>query len=575
VNDRQQSAPRQTNGFRELFEPNGDFAEFEALPSATDTTAGLVSLGFIGSALRRSMSVWIVAAVIGLVIGSGLAVLHKPASTATATLLLDTTDNVQGKELPTDIAIAESIPVAAAVIAQLRIQQTPAQFLQTYALSVYGTSAQVLTLSVKGPSDAAAVQRASVIAEQFLAFRAKYLQGQMNEAIEAFNEQVVQAQQNLTTINQRITQVSAQAVSPTQQAQLANLRKQQTNATNTLSTVQQDATGTKVQDEANTEQMVRGSEVLSAPSPVKHSAKKTLALYAIAGLIGGLVIGMAIVTIGSITTDRLRRRDDIAIAVGAPVRLSVGRLRQRRIFNLMKNSGQRNRDMKRFVDHLRKAVPADSSGAAGLAVVAIDDAPTVAQAIVKLAIDTAHQGKRVILVDLSVGAPAAHALGVTAQGINMVRPDGMPIAVVVPTAEDVAPLGPLCNGSTGSAKVSEELAEAYAGAGLVLSLVTLNPAFGGDYIGTWATDAVAVITAGQSNATRIHAAGEMIRLAGVQLASVVVLDVDQSDESLGTVIAEYHPAAAVRLWTPGSILNEFKAGQDFSLRGVVALVWCG
>lgn len=546
MNDRQQSAPRQPNGFRELLESNGDFAEFDALPSATDTTAGLVSLGFIGSALRRSMTVWIVVALIGLVIGSGLAVLRQPASTATATLLLDTTDNAQGKELPTDIAIAESTPVAAAVIAQLGIQQTPTEFLQTYTVTIYGLSAQVLTLSAKGPSDAAAVQRASAIADQFLAFRAKYLQGQMNEAIDALNNQVAQAQQNLATINQQIAQVSAQAPSPSQQTQLAKLQKQQTSATNTLSAVQQDATDTKVQDEAATGQMVRGSEVLSAPTPVKYSSKKSLALYAIAGLIGGLVVGMAIVIIGSITTDRLRRRDDIAIAVGAPVRLSVGRLRQRRMFNLRKKSGQRNRDMKRFVEHLRKAVPADSRGAAGLAVVTIDDAPTVAQAIVKLAIVSAQQGRRVVLADLSVGAPAARALGVTAHGINMVSPDGVPIAVVVPEAEDVAPVGPLGNGSTGSAKVSEELAETYTRADLVLSIVTLNPAFGGDYLGTWATDAVAVVTAGQSNATRIHSAGEMIRLAGVQLASVVVLDVDQSDESLGTVIAEYQPAAAVR-----------------------------
>ena len=326
MNDRQQSAPRQPNGFRELFESNGDFAEFDALPSATDTTAGLVSLGFIGSALRRSMTVWIVVALIGLVIGCGLAVLRQPASTATATLLLDTTDNAQGKELPTDIAIAESTPVAAAVIAQLGIQQTPTEFLQTYTVTIYGLSAQVLTLSAKGPSDAAAVQRATAIADQFLAFRAKYLQGQMNEAIDALNNQVAQAQQNLATINQQITQVSAQAPSPSQQTQLAKLQKQQTSATNTLSAVQQDATDTKVQDEAATGQMVRGSEVLSAPTPVKHSSKKSLVLYAIAGLIGGLVVGMAIVIIGSITTDRLRRRDDIAIAVGAPVRLSVGRL---------------------------------------------------------------------------------------------------------------------------------------------------------------------------------------------------------------------------------------------------------
>ena len=76
--------------------------------------------------------------------------------------------------------------------------------------------------------------------------------------------------------------------------------------------------------------------------------------------------------------------------------------------------------------------------------------------------------------------------------------------------------------------------------------MTLNPAFGSDYLRTWATDAVVVVTAGQSTATRLNAVGEMIRLAGTRLASVVVLDADRSDESLGTVTADYQPAAAVR-----------------------------
>jgi hypothetical protein len=53
-----------------------------------------------------------------------------------------------------------------------------------------------------------------------------------------------------------------------------------------------------------------------------------------------------------------------------------------------------------------------------------------------------------------------------------------------------------------------------------------------------------MITAGRSSAVRIHAAGELIRLAGARLASVVVLDADRSDESLGMASApEYQPAS--------------------------------
>ena len=50
----------------------------------------------------------------------------------------------------------------------------------------------------------------------------------------------------------------------------------------------------------------------------------------IAGLIGGLGLGVGIVVVGAVLTDRLRRRDEIAIAVGAPVELSIGRYRRPR-----------------------------------------------------------------------------------------------------------------------------------------------------------------------------------------------------------------------------------------------------
>jgi hypothetical protein len=41
------------------------------------------------------------------------------------------------------------------------------------------------------------------------------------------------------------------------------------------------------------------------------------------------------------------------------------------------------------------------------------------------------------------------------------------------------------------------------------------------------------VSAGQSSAAKIHAVGEMIRLAGIRLDSVVLIGADKSDESLG------------------------------------------
>jgi len=545
VNDPQQSVSSRQNAFRDLLPAYDDSADFDNLPSATDASAGLISLGYIGSALRRSMLVWLAVTVIGLIVGAGLGTLRLHGHTATTTVLIETSP--QGTEMPTDAAIAQSAPVAAAVIAQLGIQQTPAAFLGTYTV-VAGTTTTILTITATGPSDEAAVQRAAAIATQFLAFRAKYLQEQLNQTIDAVNQQVSQAQQHLNSIEHQISQVSTQPVSPGQQAQLVGLKKQQADATSTLGLVKENASSSQLQAQTTTDQMVRGSEVLSAAAPSKRSVKKTLVLYAGGGLFGGLVIGMAIVVIGGITTDRLRRRDDIAIAVGAPVKLSVGPLRGRRwLPNPRGKSDRRNRDMDRVVEHLRNVVRTDSTRAGGLAVVAVDDAPTVARAVIELAIANSQQRRRVVLADLSAGAQAARQLGITAHGIGTVSPKGVPIVVVVPEAEDVAPAGPLGNRPPGFAQVARGLAEACARADLILSIVTLDPAFSSEYLRTWATDAVAVVTAGQSSATRLNAVGEMIRLAGTRLASVVVLDAERSDESLGTVSAAYQPAAAMRV----------------------------
>ena len=109
---------------------------------------------------------------------------------------------------------------------------------------------------------------------------------------------------------------------------------------------------------------------------------------------------------------------------------------------------------------------------------------------------------------------------------------------MVPAADDLAPVGPL-RVPDRNAEPDAALAAACAKADLVLSLVSLDPADGGEHLATWATDAVAMVTAGRSTATRIHAVGEMIRLAGARLASVVVMDADKADESLGATTTEY------------------------------------
>ena len=202
-----------------------------------------------------------------------------------------------------------------------------------------------------------------------------------------------------------------------------------------------------------------------------------------------------------------------------------------------RSAAARRRDLDRMVDHLRQVVPVGRPAPVSLAVVSVDDTATAAEAVVALAASLAR-GERVVVADLSPGAPAARLLGVRDAGVAQVNRDGADMTVMTPAVGDLAPTGPL-RVPDRNAEPDAALASACAQAGLVLSLVSLDPARGGEHLATWATDAVAMVTTGRSTATRIHTVGEMIRLAGVRLASVVVMDADKADESLGVTTTEY------------------------------------
>jgi hypothetical protein len=269
-----------------------------------------------------------------------------------------------------------------------------------------------------------------------------------------------------------------------------------------------------------------------------RSKVKGAALYVAGGLLGGLAVGAGIVVIAALLSRRLHRREDVAAVLGAPVRLSVGPLRPRRWSPaLPRRAAKRRLDLRRVVMYLRGAVPGDSQGSASLAVVAVDDVQVIARAVASAAASCAADGKQVMLADLSGGACLARLLGVSEPGIHKVNHDGADLMVVLPEHEDAAPVGPVHGEASPAvpAKVNASLTAAYSSVNVLLTLAVLDPALGGDHLGTWATNAVAVLTAGKSSVEKIHSVGEMIRLGGTHLDSVIVLGADKSDESTGLI----------------------------------------
>ena len=463
-----------------VWAPSG-FAAEEEHP-AVDPSVAFTSLAFIGAALKRNAWLWCAIALAGLLIGAGLFVKFPAAYQASVTVLLKEDPNANPSvAIQTDATLAQSSPVAERVIQQLGLRQTASSVLASY--TVTAVTNDVLTITVSTSSSTVAVQLASALATNFLQYRADYVQAQQQQAATELDQQFNQAQQRLNSIDAQLGQVSTQPNSPAQQTQLNNLEAQRGDEIQ----IEQYANQAKASGKTVTYQMVKYSQVVDNAAPLPHSRKKRMLEDIGGGLLAGLAVGLGIVIIQAFVSERLRRRDDVADALGAPVRLSVRSPRRRRWL-----PGRRrlaNRDMRRVVAHLNSVVPRDRQGPTGLAVVAVDNAQVVAPAVVSLAVSCARDGKQVVVADLSGGTLAA-LLGVEAPGVNTVRVDGERLIAAVPERDDTLPAGPFQRQAQ-NGPASQALLAACASADLLLVLATLDPAFGADHLATWATDVVA------------------------------------------------------------------------------------
>ncbi|HTU08031.1 MAG TPA: hypothetical protein VMG13_20970, partial [Trebonia sp.] len=501
-----------------------------------DGTAAYSNGGHVGAALRRRRKLWCITAVAGLVIAMGAYVKYPPSYQATTSVLLVNNPTLdESEQIATDASLVTSGAVVQRVIGQLGLNESVGKFISSVVVTPpVTTTTDVITIAVSAPSSSDAVREANALSTDFLQFRAQMLQSQLQLDAGLLGQQISQAKSQADTINKQLSQL---AQTPENQAEINNLQGQVDLATTTES----NASATETTDQLNTSNMIKGSQVVNSAIVAPHTFKKDLGFYLAVGLVAGLVLGMAYVAIAALVSSRVRRRDDVADAIGAPVRLSVASADLAPVA-----------DTKRVVALLNGLVPEGSNGIRALAVVAVDNADIAARAVVALSQELSSRGEKVLLADLSDGTAAARILQVTTPGVRMVSTTGGPgIVVAVPEPDDIAPAGPLSGdlppvGRVGERPPEPSVASAYSGADLLLTLATLDPATGGSHLATWATDAAVIVTAGKSSATKLNAVGEMIRLAGIRLGTVVLTGADKSDETVGLASRaadQYSPAS--------------------------------
>jgi hypothetical protein len=543
---------------------------------AADPSAGLVSFAFLKAAIRRSALLCCLMTVAGFLIGGGLYVALPAPYQADATILVTDGPFEDGAgSAADDQALAQTPNVASLAMQRLGLHGNVTAFIKDYLITV--DSQRVLVVTFTAPSAEAAMSGANAVAVELLRFRASLLVAQQNQVFAALGQQIAQTQLKIRSIHTQISQALAQPLSPAGQGQLHRLRSELGTANASLTSLQQAVTTNQSTVQTATTAAIKGSKVVAAAYTLPRSHLKRILTYPVAGLIAGFAVAIAIVLIRAIVSDKLRRRDDVANALGAPVRLSTGPLRAGGLspsgFRRRRATG-READIERISAHLGRAVCETNGGPDSLVAVAVDDPEAAALPLVSLARSCARQGKRVVLADLADGAPAARLLGSGGPGVSAVEQhDDGRLVIAVPEHHDVAPFGPLGRvpawGQRSS--FSQEVAAACASADLLLALVTLDPSFGGEHLPTWAADAAVIVTAGRSTWTKIDAVGEMIRLSGVRLVSAVLVGSDRTDESLGAIPARLVSSDADLMGTSADVVGknpEMMTSEDAEVIGM-------
>ncbi len=376
-----------------------------------------VSLRYVFKAFSRRKWLWMTMAVVGLLVGTSLHLVIPSKYTAQSTLLMVSNPNDDPtRDMATDVALLESEAVAQKVINDLKLN-TSAQKL-TGEYSGVALTDEVLQVTFSAPTPSEAVTRVNTLDNEFLAFRAGILTKQSNAVVK-----------NLTELESSFTAKANAPGTP------ANQKVAYQNEASSLSqTIQADTLILTTE--------VGQSYVAGSGTAITHSTTKVFLADGASGLVAGIALGLGIVAVWAIVSDRIRRRDEVAAALGAPVELSVGKvgrmrvMRKRRLRRRLSNPGKAVELMSRRLRSVVQAGPSPKR----LAVVSVDSLEASALSLAILAGRLAvFEGSRVMVVDLSPGRVLGELLGVTKSETRIVFVKGawVPVLVSVPPEDDL------------------------------------------------------------------------------------------------------------------------------------------
>jgi capsular polysaccharide biosynthesis protein len=477
-----------------------------------------IDLRSLGATIRRKSRLWLIAGLVGLVVGASLHFVVPRTYTAQTNLYLTVPAGANAVSVMADnIALLQTEVVAQKANADGHLHMTPHTLLSHY--SGLSASDNIMSISFSGPTQMEAVSGARAVAEAFLAVQAGQLGLQTSALVHGLQSQIASLNTEIDDLDNEINNSTAIVPGTQSSNQLANLVNQRSEAQSQLFQLQ-----TQVQQALLNEQSTdHSNHVLDPATLVPISTTKVVAADALSGLVAGLAIGIAAVVFGELLSRRPLDRSSVAATLRAPVDLSLQRyrsphlIRRRRLSRQLRTPSPAIRMIERRLRGHLESVPASA-----LAVIAVGTTEPVALAVGALSFALSSEGHPVIVVDAADHRPLSSMLHLhpklgTTEMFQLVAGEGPPVRVLV------APEDPLAMAH------KPPLDDADA----ILILATLDAAFGAEHLTSWVRDAVMVLSAKGLTLSQMEITREMLHDAGISLCSVILLDCDPRDNSSG------------------------------------------
>ncbi|MFF1719159.1 Wzz/FepE/Etk N-terminal domain-containing protein [Streptomyces sviceus] len=275
----------------------------------------LLDLQALVVSVRRRRRLWCAMAVLGFLAGAAVAILMPPPPSATTKVLVahaEDQPNDTGTLMRTDVALLQTTRIADAALKSLKSPEKPEDFMKDYRGT--GLTNNLLQIAVTGDDDAQAVARAKALADAFVADHVQRMKATAQAESKALLDQRDRTRDELATVNKEINERAATG-DTTGAATIESLYARRAELNSRIADFDQRAADART----GTPAVVAGTQIVDAPSAVRHSLPKAAATDAVIGLVLGLFLGLALAAVGVVVADRPVLRRDIAANLGASV----------------------------------------------------------------------------------------------------------------------------------------------------------------------------------------------------------------------------------------------------------------